>query len=89
MAKRKRNKKNALAPINGQLEQLAQEGKLSEADVAILGEVALNRKAIVKLGALALDHERRISNLEDALAELAGEEQEAIDVEAEAVEDED
>lgn len=82
MAKKKRNK-NALAPINGQLEQLAQEGKLSEADVAILHEVAANRKAIVKLGALALDHERRISNLEEALADLAGEEPEPIDIEAE------
>lgn len=84
MAKRK--KKNALAVVDRKLEQLAEEGKLSEADVAILNEVALNRKAIVKLGAIALDHERRIGNLEEALADLAGEE-EPIDIEGESLDE--
>lgn len=90
MAKRNRNNKNAknaLAVVDGKLEQLAHEGKLSEGDIAILSEVALNRKAIVKLGAIALDHERRIGNLEDALADLAGEEPEPVDVEGETVKD--
>jgi hypothetical protein len=90
MAKRKNAKGKALAlPEKGStLEQLAKENKLSEADVAILHEVAANRRAIVKLGALALDHERRISALEEAIGELAGEEPEPIDIKAEK-EDED
>jgi hypothetical protein len=56
---------------------------LSDADRAILGEVALNRRAIVKLGQLSLDHEKRLRGLEDAIDELAGEEEESVDVEAE------
>jgi hypothetical protein len=91
MAKAKRNRKNtalALPEKSSTLEQLAKENKLSEADVAILHEVAANRRAIVKLGALVLDHERRISALEEAVGELAGEEPEPIDIEAEK-EDED
>jgi hypothetical protein len=91
MAKRKNAKGKALAlpEKSSTLEQLAKENKLSEADVAILHEVAANRRAIVKLGALALDHERRISALEEAIGELAGEEPEPIDIEAEEVKDED
>ncbi|MDW8329294.1 MAG: hypothetical protein RML48_04865 [Candidatus Bipolaricaulota bacterium] len=89
MAKRKNSKGTVPAVVDGQLERLAQEGKLSEADVAILNEVAANRKAILKLGALALDHERRISNLEDALADLVGDEAEPIDIKAEREDDED
>ena len=86
---KKKNKKALPATINSNLERLAEEGKLTESDVAILHEVALNRKAIVKLGAIALDHERRIGNLEEALADLAGEDQEPIDIEAEKDEEED
>jgi hypothetical protein len=88
MPKRKKGKALALPESTSALEQLAKEGKLSEGDVAILHEVAANRRAIVKLGALALDHERRIGSLEEAIGELAGEEPEPIDVKADKVEDE-
>lgn len=87
MAKKKKGKALALPESSSPLEELAKENKLSKADVAILHEVAANRRAIVKLGALALDHERRIANLEEALSDLAGEEPEPVDVEAEKVEE--
>ena len=57
--------------------------QLSPADKAILGELALNRKAIVKLGQLALDHEDRLQGLEDALSSLSGEDTEPVDLEDE------
>ena len=89
MAKRKNSKGKALALLEkgSTLEQLAKENGLSKADLAILHEVALNRRAIVKLAQIALDHERRLNDLEEAVGELAGEE-EPIDIEAEK-EDED
>jgi len=78
MANRKRKKGNALAVA--ETRDLAKV-ELSEADKAILAEVNLNRKAIVKLAQIALDHERRIGALEEAVGELAGEEPEVIDIE--------
>ncbi len=86
---RKKSKKAAvaIAIANGKgghdLEQLAAEGKLTEADYAILSEIAANRKAILRLGVVVLDHERRLQSLETAVGELAGEEPEAVDIEAE------
>jgi len=86
--KRKANRKNGrrannLLPVtvgNRPLEEL----ELSEADRAVLAEVNENRKAIVALGKIALDHERRIGSLEEAIGELAGEDfEEPIEVEAE------
>jgi hypothetical protein len=88
MAK-KRNRKNTALAVAEPTRDLA-EVELSDADKAILAEVNLNRKAIVKLAQISLDHERRISQLEEAVSELAGEgEEEPIDVEAEEVKDED
>ena len=86
MANRKRKKGNALAVA--ETRDLAKV-ELSEADKAILAEVNLNRKAIVKLAQIALDHERRISALEEAVGELAGEEPEVIDIEKGEDDDED
>ncbi len=77
MAKRNR------APAIPEASRLA-EVELSDADKAVLEEVNLNRKAILKLGQIGLDHERRLGNLEGALAELAGvEDVDVIDLEAE------
>jgi hypothetical protein len=87
MAK-KRNRKNTALAVAGPTRDLA-EVELSEADKALLAEISLNRKAIVKLAQISLDHERRISALEEAVGELAGEEPEPIDIEAEKDEDED
>jgi hypothetical protein len=86
MAK-KRNRKNTALAVAEPTRDLA-EVELSEADKAILAEVNLNRKAIVKLAQISLDHERRINALEEAIGELAGEEPEPIDIKAEK-EDED
>ena len=86
MANRKRKKGNALAVA--ETRDLAKV-ELSEADKAILAEVNLNRKAIVKLAQIALDHERRIGALEEAVGELAGEEPEVIDIEKGEDDDED
>jgi hypothetical protein len=85
MARKKR--KNTALAVAEPTRDLA-EIELSEADKAILAEVNLNRKAIVKLAQISLDHERRINALEEAIGELAGEEPEPIDIEAEK-EDED
>jgi hypothetical protein len=85
MARKKR--KNTALAVAEPTRDLA-EIELSEADKALLAEISFNRKAILKLGALALDHERRISALEEAIGELAGEEPEPIDIKAEK-EDED
>jgi len=85
MARKKR--KNTALAVAEPTRDLA-EVELSEADKAILAEVNLNRKAIVKLAQISLDHERRISALEEAVGELAGEEPEPIDIKAEK-EDED
>ena len=89
MARKRNRKGNALAVAapSRDIVKLAQEGKLTEGDLAVLSEVAANRKAILRIGALVLDHERRIGALEEAVGELAGEE-EPIDIEAEK-EDED
>jgi hypothetical protein len=86
MAK-KRNRKNTALAVAEPTRDLA-EVELSDADKAILAEVNLNRKAIVKLAQISLDHERRINALEEAIGELAGEEPEPIDIKAEK-EDED
>jgi hypothetical protein len=86
MAK-KRNRKNTALAVAEPTRDLA-EVELSEADKAILAEINLNRKAIIRLAELSLDHERRINALEEAIGELAGEEPEPIDIEAEK-EDED
>jgi len=86
MAK-KRNRKNTALAVAEPTRDLA-EIELSDADKAILAEVNLNRKAIVKLAQISLDHERRINALEEAIGELAGEEPEPIDIKAEK-EDED
>jgi hypothetical protein len=85
MARKKR--KNTALAVAEPTRDLA-EVELSEADKAILAEVNLNRKAIVKLAQISLDHERRINALEEAIGELAGEEPEPIDIKAEK-EDED
>jgi hypothetical protein len=85
MARKKR--KNTALAVAEPTRDLA-EIELSEADKAILAEVNLNRKAIVKLAQISLDHERRINALEEAIGELAGEEPEPIDIKAEK-EDED
>jgi hypothetical protein len=87
MAK-KRNRKNTALAVAEPTRDLA-EVELSEADKAILAEVNLNRKAIVKLAQISLDHERRISQLEEAVGELAGEEPEVVDIKAEKDEDDD
>jgi hypothetical protein len=87
MAK-KRNRKNTALAVAEPTRDLA-EVELSEADKALLAEISLNRKAIVKLAQISLDHERRINALEEAIGELAGEEPEPIDIEAEKDEDED
>ncbi|MCI2429670.1 hypothetical protein LM602_06645 [Candidatus Acetothermia bacterium] len=84
MPKRKKTKALAVVEPTHDLTEV----ELSDADRAILAEVNLNRKAIVKLGQIALDHERRIGSLEEAIGELAGEEPEPIDVKAEKVKDE-
>ena len=91
MAKRKNSKGKALALLEkgSTLEQLAKENKLSEGDVGLLREIAYNRRAIIKIGALVLDHERRIGALEEAVGELAGEEPEVIDIEKGEDDDED
>ncbi|MBI1741537.1 hypothetical protein HYR54_00535 [Candidatus Acetothermia bacterium] len=83
---RKRNGKkngngNALAVLEGAspIEKVASQ--MSEVDKALLGELVADRKAILKIGGLVLDHERRIQGLEDALGELAGEPtKDAIDI---------
>jgi hypothetical protein len=85
MARKKR--KNTALAVAEPTRDLA-EVELSDADKAILAEVNLNRKAIVKLAQISLDHERRINALEEAIGELAGEEPEPIDIKAER-EDED
>jgi hypothetical protein len=85
MARKKR--KNTALAVAEPTRDLA-EVELSDADKAILAEVNLNRKAIVKLAQISLDHERRINALEEAIGELAGEEPEPIDIKAEK-EDED
>jgi hypothetical protein len=87
MAK-KRNRKNTALAVAEPTRDLA-EVELSEADKAILAEVNLNRKAIVKLAQISLDHERRINALEEAIGELAGEEPEVVDIKAEKDEDDD
>jgi hypothetical protein len=87
MAK-KRNRKNTALAVAEPTRDLA-EIELSEADKAILAEVNLNRKAIVKLAQISLDHERRINALEEAIGELAGEEPEVVDIKAEKDEDDD
>jgi len=71
MAKRRKKKGNPIAPFEtAPPEELSKEGQF------LAGEILANRKAILKLAALSLDHERRISQLEDAVGELAGEEKE-------------
>jgi hypothetical protein len=85
MARKKR--KNTALAVAEPTRDLA-EVELSEADKALLAEISLNRKAIVKLAQISLDHERRINALEEAIGELAGEEPEPIDIKAEK-EDED
>jgi hypothetical protein len=85
MAK-KAKKSKALAVVDTSRDLASVE--LSEADKAILAEVNLNRRAILKLGQIALDHERRLQSLEEAVAELAGEEPEPIDIEAEKEDEE-
>jgi hypothetical protein len=87
MAK-KRNRKNTALAVAEPTRDLA-EVELSDADKAILAEVNLNRKAIVKLAQISLDHERRINALEEAIGELAGEEPEVVDIKAEKDEDDD
>lgn len=57
--------------------ELWEEGQI------LAGEIFAHRKAILKLAALSLDHERRIRELEDALSELTGEEELMVDVEKE------
>ncbi len=84
MAKRKKGKLAIVEPTHS-----LTEVELSDADKAILAEINLNRKAIVKLGQIVLDHERRLGALEEAVGELAGEEPEPIDIKAEKTEDED
>ncbi|MBI1742929.1 hypothetical protein HYR54_07660 [Candidatus Acetothermia bacterium] len=88
MAKKNGKKRNgnggALAVLEGAspIEKVASQ--MSEVDKALLGELVADRKAILKIGGLVLDHERRIGNLEDALGELAGEEKsEPVDIEKE------
>lgn len=57
---------------------------LTEEGAALAYEVGLNRKAILALGKITLDHERRIAGLEEALADLAGvEDEDLIELEAE------
>jgi hypothetical protein len=84
MAKKAKNKALAVVDTSRDLASV----ELSEADKAILAEVNLNRRAILKLGQIALDHERRLQSLEEAVAELAGEEPEPIDIEAEKEDEE-
>ncbi len=67
----------ALAEPKRKVEDLAE---LSEEGQALAFEIAANRQAILKLGGLVLDHERRISALEDTLTDLAGEVGEDEDV---------
>jgi len=87
MARRKRStsrkKRGTALAVQEPVLDLA-EVELSEADKAILQEVNLNRKAIVALGKISLDHERRIQSLEEAVGELAGEESEPVEIEAES-----
>ncbi|OGF53279.1 MAG: hypothetical protein A2Z21_01195 [Candidatus Fraserbacteria bacterium RBG_16_55_9] len=59
------------------------EVEMSEADKANLQEVNLNRRAIVALGKISLDHEQRLLSLEEAVGALAGEEEELVEIEAE------
>ncbi len=81
----------ALAEPKRKVEDLAE---LSEEAAAILHEVSLNRKAIIRLGQITLSHERRLSEVERALEDLAGlgedggENEEPIEVEAELAEPE-
>jgi hypothetical protein len=69
--KPKKTARRNRAPAIPEASRLA-EVELSDADKAVLEEVNLNRRAIVAMGKIALDHERRLGNLEGALAELAG-----------------
>lgn len=83
MAKRKSRKRKGSVPAVIESGHELAKVQLSDADKAILGEVALNRRAILKLGQLSLDHERRLVGLEEAVGELAGEEEEPLEIEAE------
>lgn len=60
----------ALKKVGGDLLKVA--GELSRADRAILTEVALNRRGILKLAQVSLDHEKRLRGLEESVAELSG-----------------
>ncbi len=59
----------ATAPVK-RIEDLPQ---LSEEAQALAFEIAANRRAILKLGGLVLDHERRLGEVERVLEDLAGE----------------
>lgn len=100
MAKRKRTKRTAKARTKKQAQPvtrtaLVEPGRkledlpaLSEEGAALAYEIGLNRKAILSLGKIALDHERRIAGLEESLAELAGvEDADLVEVEAEPEEE--
>lgn len=79
MAKRRNNKNNSPVLVESNYDLAKVE--LSEADKALLAEISLNRRAILRLGQISLDHERRIANIEEALSDLVGEAEEPIDVE--------
>ncbi len=59
----------ATAPVK-RIEELP---RLSEEAQALAFEIAANRQAILKLGGLVLDHERRLGEVERVLEDLAGE----------------
>ncbi len=82
---RHKGKKGGALALQEPVRDLA-EVELSEADKAILEEISLNRRAIVALGKISLDHERRLNSLEEAVGELAGEEEEPVEIEAEGEE---
>ena len=77
MAKKKNRRGNAL--VAAETRDLAKV-ELSEADRALLHEIALNRRAILKIAQISLDHERRLNSIESAIAELSDEEP-VIDIE--------
>lgn len=85
MANKKRKNKNAIKPVETHYDLATVE--LSEADKALLAEISLNRRAILRLGQVCLDHERRLQSLEAAVAELSDEEEPPIDIEGESLDE--
>jgi hypothetical protein len=77
----------ALAEPKRKVEELAD---LSEEGQALAFEIAANRSAILKLGGIVLEHEKRLGALESTLEDLAGlgDGEDVIELEAEQERDE-